>query len=100
MALYTLARLALVALVAGALVLVGVPVAIALLVGLVVALPLSMVVFRGLRGRLDDALARANAHRSQERAALRARLRGDAGAVIEGEGSDDRAQGQPDGRQG
>ena len=76
-ALYTLARLAVVALIAVVLTLVGVPFVIAALVGLVVALPLSMVLFRGLRLRLDDALAEAGRRRSTERAALRARLRGE-----------------------
>jgi hypothetical protein len=46
-------------------------------VALIVALPLSMFVFRGLRTRLDVALAAARARRAEERAALRARLRGD-----------------------
>jgi hypothetical protein len=76
--LYTLARLGLVAVVAGLLVLAGVPLLIAVMVGLIVALPLSMVLFRGLRGRLDAALARTRERRSAERAALRGRLRGDA----------------------
>jgi membrane protein implicated in regulation of membrane protease activity len=74
---YTLARVGLVAVVAGVLVLAGVPLLIALLVGLIVALPLSMVLFRGLRERLDGALAEVRERRSAERAALRGRLRGD-----------------------
>jgi Protein of unknown function (DUF4229) len=75
--LYALARLGLVAVVAGLLLLAGVPFLISLLVGLIVALPLSMVLFRGLRGQLDGALARARERRSTERDALRRRLRGD-----------------------
>ena len=75
--LYTLVRIAMVALVAGLLVLAGVPLLIAVLAGLIVALPLSMVLFRGLRARLDEALAQARERRSGERAALRGRLRGD-----------------------
>ena len=55
--LYTLARLGLVAVVTALLLVAGVPLVIAVLVGLIVALPLSMVLFRGLRGRLDAALA-------------------------------------------
>jgi hypothetical protein len=82
-ALYALARIALLAAVAGLLVVVGVPLAIALLVGIVVALPLSMVLFRGLRGRLDAALAASRERRARERAALRARLRGDHDAAPE-----------------
>lgn len=75
-ALYTLARLGLVAVIATALGLVGVPLIIAVLVALVVALPLSMVLFRGLRSRLDAALAEVTRRRAAEREALRARLRG------------------------
>ncbi len=75
--LYALARLGLVALIAAVLALVGVPLVIAVLVGLIVALPLSMVLFTGLRGRLDAAIAEASRRRSVEREALRSRLRGD-----------------------
>jgi hypothetical protein len=101
--LYGLARLVLLALIAGLLVLAGTPVLIALLVALIVALPLSMLLFRGLRARLDDALAAARARRGAERAALRAGLRGDGDdrpadvtAPHDG-GSGDRGEGQPDG---
>jgi hypothetical protein len=79
-ALYTAARLGLLAAIAALLVLAGVPVLVAVLVGLIVALPLSMVLFRGLRGRLDAALSATRDRRSTERDALRARLRGDSGA--------------------
>jgi hypothetical protein len=89
---YTLARLGLLALITGALLLAGVPLVLAVLVGLIVALPLSMVLFRGLRARLDAALAAAGARRAAERATLRARLRGD---VAAGDGSDDAAQREP-----
>src|SRR5690349_24880306 len=76
-ALYALARLGLLALIALVLVLAGVPALIAVLVALIVALPLSMVLFRGLRARLDEALTATRERRSVEREALRARLRGD-----------------------
>ncbi len=75
--LYLAARAGLVAVVAGLLVIAGVPVLVAVLIGLIVALPLSMVLFKGLRGRLDLAIATAGARRSEQRDALRARLRGD-----------------------
>lgn len=91
--LYALARLALVALVAALLLLTGVPLAVAVLVGLVVALPLSMVLFRGLRARVDFALADARRRRSTERDALRARLRGD-DSTAQGPGSDEPPQHQ------
>jgi hypothetical protein len=77
LALYALARVGLLALIAALLLMAGTPFVIALLVALIVALPLSMLVFRGLRTRLDVALAAARARRAEERAALRARLRGD-----------------------
>jgi uncharacterized protein (DUF58 family) len=76
-ALYTAARLALVALVTALLMLAGAPFVIAVLVALIVALPLSMVLFRGLRARLESALSTARERRAREREALRARLRGD-----------------------
>jgi len=91
LALYTLARIALLAVIAGLLLLAGTPLIIALLVALIVALPLSMLVFRGLRARLDTALAAARARRAQEREVLRAGLRGD--DVLR-----DRPDGEPDGR--
>ena len=77
LALYLLARVGLLALIAGLLVLAGTPLVIALLVALVVALPLSMLLFRGLRARLDAALAGARERRSAQRAALREGLRGE-----------------------
>jgi membrane protein implicated in regulation of membrane protease activity len=76
-ALYTAARVALVALVTAVLVLTGVPFVLSLLIALIVALPLSMVLFRGLRARLDTAVNAARERRSREREALRAKLRGD-----------------------
>jgi hypothetical protein len=104
--LYTAARVALVALVTALLLLAGVPFVIALLVALIVALPLSMVLFRGLRVRLDSALAVARERRAREREALRARLRGDltqpaadGNATAAGESSDEPADGEADRRQ-
>lgn len=111
LALYTLARVALLAVIAGLLLLAGTPLIIALLVALVVALPLSMLVFRELRARLDTALAASRARRAQEREALRAGLRGDDAPpsedISEPPGhaggfrdalSGDRPEGEPDGR--
>jgi threonine/homoserine/homoserine lactone efflux protein len=76
LALYSLARIGLLAVIAGLLVLAGTPLVIAVLVALVVALPLSMLLFRGLRARLDEAVETARARRAAQRAALRAGLRG------------------------
>lgn len=97
--LYAAARLGLVAVVAGLLVVAGVPLLLAALIGLIVALPLSMVLFRGLRDRLDAALAVSGARRSAERAALRARLRGDDPVGGPLAGSEDGGHTQPDGGQ-
>jgi hypothetical protein len=93
-ALYALARLGLLALIAALLLMAGTPFVIALLVALIVALPLSMLVFRGLRTRLDVALAAARARRGEERAALRARLRGNEPEPPAGsaEATEDRAE--------
>jgi hypothetical protein len=91
LALYTLARAALLAVIAGLLVLAGTPLVIAVLVALIVALPLSMLLFRGLRARLDGALAASRARRVAERAALRARLRGDGDATPETPDAGERA---------
>jgi hypothetical protein len=93
--LYTLARLALLAVVAGLLMLSGAPLLIAVLVGLIVALPLSMLLFRGLRARLDAAVGATRTRRAAERESLRSRLRGDAAPDDpSGEG----AEREPDGR--
>lgn len=86
-ALYTLARLAVVAVVAVLLSLAGVPLLVGILIGLIVALPLSMFLFRGLRLRLDEAIAASG----RRRADVRAQLRG------EPPGSEHPAEGQPDG---
>ncbi len=75
-ALYTLARLGLVAVLTLVLTLFSVPAIIAVLVAFVVALPLSMVLFKGLRARLDAAVAETTRRRGAEREALRSRLRG------------------------
>jgi uncharacterized protein DUF4229 len=74
---YTLARLCLVAVVAGLLVLAGVPLVLAILIGVVAALPLSMLLLRGLRKRMDAGVAAVHERRAAQREVLRARLRGD-----------------------
>lgn len=78
-ALYSVARLALVVAMALLLVLVGVPLLVSILLALVVALPLSMVVFRSLRVRVAAGLAAAGERRRVERARLRSQLRGEQG---------------------
>ena len=74
---YTLARLCIVAVVAGLLVLAGVPLVLAVLIGVVAALPLSMLLLRGLRKRMDAGVAVVRERRAAQREVLRARLRGD-----------------------
>ena len=74
---YALARLCIVAAVAGLLVLAGVPLILAVLIGVIAALPLSWLLLRGLRVRMDTALTVVRERRSAQREVLRARLRGD-----------------------
>lgn len=82
--LYVLARLGLVAVVAGALMLFKVPLLPALAVGVVVALPASLFLFKGLRQRVAAGLNERQAVRQAERAKLRAELRGDEGPLTQG----------------
>lgn len=77
LALYTLARLGLVAVVASVLVLFDVPLLVALVVAVVVGFPLGLLVFRGLNQRVTAGLATRGAEREAQRARLRAQLRGE-----------------------
>ncbi|SOJ53281.1 hypothetical protein MSIMFB_00781 [Mycobacterium simulans] len=81
---YAIARLLLVVVVSGAIYgaarLVGVtefPVVVAVLFGLIIAMPLGIWLFGPLRRRATAALAIAGERRRAEREQLRARLRGD-----------------------
>lgn len=76
-ALYTMARLAMVVIAALLLVLAGVPLLVSILLALVVALPLSMVLLGSLRTRVNAGLAMQGARRRAERDRLRRQLRGD-----------------------
>jgi hypothetical protein len=76
-ALYTVARLAMVAAMVLLLVVAGVPVLVSILLALVVALPLSMVVLGSLRTRVNTGLAMVAQRRRAERDRLRRQLRGD-----------------------
>lgn len=80
LAFYTAARLALVALVASLLMLAGIPLLVSILLGLVVALPLSLVLLRSLRARVGAGLQVIGERRRAERDRLRAQLRGGDGA--------------------
>lgn len=77
MTLYVLARLVMVAVVSGALLLVHVPLLVAFAVGLVVAMPLSLFLFKGLRTRVAEGLNERAGVRQAERDKLRSELRGD-----------------------
>jgi hypothetical protein len=77
LALYTVARLGLIVLVGGVLVLFGVPLLVSLAVAIVVGFPLGLLVFRGLNRRVTAGLAARGAERDEERRRLRAQLRGD-----------------------
>lgn len=81
--LYTLARLGLVVVITAAimgvaqLVSVEIPLVVAALFALIIAMPLSLTVFKRLRARVNDDIATVDAKRRQDKAQLRARLRGD-----------------------
>ncbi|NYH78682.1 hypothetical protein FHR84_002007 [Actinopolyspora biskrensis] len=77
-ALYTVARFGLLAVLAGALVLFRVPLLVALAVAVVVAMPLSLVIFPGLRRRVAAGVAERSRVRRQHKERLRAQLRGTA----------------------
>ncbi|MGH3769566.1 MAG: DUF4229 domain-containing protein [Pseudonocardiaceae bacterium] len=72
MVVYTVARLAMVGVMALLLVLAGVPLLVSILLALVVALPLSMVLLGSLRARVNAGLAVAG----ERRRAIRRQLRG------------------------
>ncbi|MGB3697134.1 MAG: DUF4229 domain-containing protein [Gordonia sp. (in: high G+C Gram-positive bacteria)] len=81
--LYSLARLALVVVLAAAIVFgakavgVEVPLLVAAVFGVLIALPLGLVLFKSLRLRVNDQIAQVDARRSQQRDDLQARLRGE-----------------------
>jgi hypothetical protein len=76
--LYVLARLGMVAVVMALLMLVNVPLLVAMAVGVVVALPLSLFLFRGMRARVAAELNERGEVRRAERERLRSQLRGEA----------------------
>jgi len=76
-ALYSVARLALVTVVALLLFLVGVPLLVSALLAMVLALPLSMLLLGRLRGRVNTGLAVVAERRKAERDRLRRQLHGE-----------------------
>jgi hypothetical protein len=75
--LYVLARIVLILVVAGALAMFEVPLFLGLAVGVVLALPLSLLFLGELNHRVSAALAARSAVRKAEQERLRSRLRGD-----------------------
>lgn len=81
--LYTAARLGLVVAVAAVIVFgarlasVEVPLIVAVLFALIIVMPLSMVLFKGLRARVNEDIATVDQRRRRDKEQLRARLRGD-----------------------
>jgi hypothetical protein len=80
--LYTVARLVLVAVLAAVVVGIGkatshsVPLLVALMFAIVLSLPVSMLLFKRLRGRVNAGIAVVDERRRRDKAELRARLRG------------------------
>ncbi|MET7773824.1 DUF4229 domain-containing protein [Nocardia sp. NPDC005366] len=87
LALYTVARLALVAVITAAIILVArlvqvdVPVVVAALFALIIAMPLSLTLFKKLRARVNEDIAVLDEKRRKDKARLRARLRGEDGGA-------------------
>ncbi|MET8774426.1 DUF4229 domain-containing protein [Nocardia sp. NPDC050713] len=85
LALYTLARLALVAAItaliwlAADLISVEIPIVVAALFALIIAMPLSLTLFKKLRAKVNEDIAVVDEKRRRDKAQLRARLRGEDG---------------------
>ncbi|WP_328406603.1 DUF4229 domain-containing protein [Nocardia sp. NBC_00403] len=83
LALYTLARLGLVVVITVAivgiarLVSVDIPLVVAALFALLIAMPLSLTLFKKLRTRVNEDIALVDEKRRRDKALLRARLRGE-----------------------
>lgn len=78
--LYLLARFGLVVVVAAILLVLGVPLVVALAVGFVIGIPVGFLILRPLNRRVSAGLAMRRQRREQQRATLRAQLRGDTGS--------------------
>jgi hypothetical protein len=77
LALYTLARIGLVAVITVLLVLFDVPFLVAVAVAIVAGFPIGLLLLRGLNTRVTEGLAVRGAARHAERERLRAELRGE-----------------------
>ncbi|WP_067844621.1 DUF4229 domain-containing protein [Nocardia lijiangensis] len=85
LAVYTLARLALVAVITAVIVVVAglvsvdIPLVVAALFALIIAMPLSLTLFKKLRAKVNEDIAVVDEKRRKDKAQLRARLRGEDG---------------------
>ncbi|BDT93975.1 hypothetical protein IFM12275_39510 [Nocardia sputorum] len=83
LALYTVARLGLVVVLTALIVLaarlvsVDIPLVVAALFALIIAMPLSLTLFKRLRAKVNEDIALVDERRRRDKAELRARLRGD-----------------------
>jgi hypothetical protein len=77
LALYTAARLGLVAVVTAVLLLFDVPFLVSLAIAVVLGFPLGLLLFRGLNNRVTTGLAKRGAEKHAARERLRAELRGE-----------------------
>ncbi|MFR9753764.1 DUF4229 domain-containing protein [Nocardia sp. 004] len=81
--LYTVARLGMIVALTAVIVLVAqvvsvdVPLVVAALFALIIAMPLSLTLFKRLRVKVNEDIALVDERRRQDKAQLRARLRGD-----------------------
>jgi hypothetical protein len=89
LALYTLARVGLFVALCAVLIIAHVPLLVAPVIAIVVALPLSMLLFRSWSQRVSAGLAVRSAQRRATRDELRARLRGEFTAEDGTDGTDD-----------
>ena len=82
-ALYTVVRLGLVVVIAAAIIGIAllfgvkVPILVAAAFGVLIALPLGLVLFKGLRDKVNQQIAAVDADRAARRSDLHSRLRGD-----------------------
>jgi hypothetical protein len=76
-ALYSLARLGLIVVIAGVLVALGVPLVLGIGIGVIAGYPISLLAFRRLGARASASMNQRRQRRSAERERLRAELRGD-----------------------
>ncbi|MGK8511714.1 DUF4229 domain-containing protein [Nocardia asiatica] len=93
LALYTIARLGLVVVLTAVIVLaaklvaVDIPLVVAALFALIIAMPLSLVLFKRLRVKVNEDIALVDERRRRDKAELRARLRGEQPPTPPGSGT-------------